>query len=112
MKLKCALLVAFFISPTLYAKGVVVTTLQSIPGKTCEIVGEFPGVAGSEIRYGISGNPVTRSTAEAIKGIRDLAIKQGANTVLGIQFQMIPLERNKGREFGDVIIVGTFANCK
>ena len=89
-----------------------VTTLEAIPGKICEIVGDFPGVSGSEITYGMSGNPVIKATAKSIQGLRDLAVQQGANTVLGLKIQMIPLERNRGKEFGDVIAFGTFANCK
>lgn len=88
-----------------------VTTLDSLPGKNCRVVGALPGVVHREIRQQLAGNPVTVATAEAVKGMQDLAGKQGANAVLGIQITMIPLDRNKGREFGDVVLLGTFAQC-
>ncbi len=89
-----------------------VTTLQTLPGKTCEILGAGPIYGTSEIRYGIAGSVVATATVNAVKGIATNAGDKGANTVLGLQLLIIPLERNKGREFGDVVAVGTMANCK
>ena len=89
-----------------------VTTLQTLPGKTCEIIGAAPIYGTSEIRYGMAGSVVATATVNAVKGIATNAGDKGANTVLGLQLLIIPLERNKGREFGDVVAIGTMANCK
>lgn len=49
-----------------------------------------------------------QTTASAAPGE---AATKGANTVLGLTLLIIPLERNKGREFGDIVAAGTMANC-
>lgn len=96
------------------ADAVTVTTLDEIPGKRCQLHGDFPGVSHSEIRYAAGRNPVSRAVADAIQGIRDLAREQGANAVLDIDVQIVALPRKGGTlpEFGDVIVTGSLARCE
>lgn len=107
-----ALTVAGSIMSPAFAADAFVTTLQTLPGKTCTIIGTEPAYGTAEISYGIAGGVVARATVFAVRGLAAEAAKKGANTVLGLTLLIIPLERNKGREFGDVVAAGTMANCE
>lgn len=94
------------------AAGAFVTTLQTLTGKTCEIIGTEPAYGTAKIEYGMAGSVVARATVYAVRGLAGEAVKKGSNTVLGLTLLIIPFSEIKGREFGDVVAAVTMANCK